>query len=324
MDDMRSFEDRLAEELGLMAGPEPPVDALAVSRSVAAQAPKRRLQTMFSATKFVLAGAIVALFGGFLLAGILTTQDEAPPAPAAETTAAAQVSGTVDSAAVPRPSVHVRLVVRLVDGTATDDESAQLGEFVLEGVDQIEGPYPFTIDYAPDEIDDAREYVLETRVEESATQRLIAIGMAPGGSEAQIPVVTLGNPVEGIEIELAEASTDGDRSWVSGVLVAGSGLPDPDAEVRMVVTLSEATGADPIGEQVIEGLTRIRPPRTFSVEYALDSIEEASGYVLEARLEDSASGELLGATGGPVPVITDGAPVENVTLNLVTVEESAD
>ena len=123
MDDMRSFEDRLAEELGLMAGPEPPVDALAVSRSVAAQAPKRRLQIMFSATKFVLAGAIVALFGGFLLAGILTTQDEAPPAPAAETAPAAQVSGTVDSAAVPRPSVHVRLVVRLVDRTATDDGS---------------------------------------------------------------------------------------------------------------------------------------------------------------------------------------------------------
>ena len=46
--------------------------------------------------------------------------------------------------------------------------------------------------------------------------------------------------------------------------------------------------------------------------------------MLEARLEDSASGEVLGATSGPVPVITNDAPVENVTLKLVTVEENAD
>ena len=30
-------------------------------------------QSVFSATKFVVAGVIVALFGGFLLAGVLTT-----------------------------------------------------------------------------------------------------------------------------------------------------------------------------------------------------------------------------------------------------------
>jgi hypothetical protein len=42
--------------------------------------------TMFSAVKFVVAGVIVALFGGFLLAGVLTTQqgDEVPPAAVTE------------------------------------------------------------------------------------------------------------------------------------------------------------------------------------------------------------------------------------------------
>jgi hypothetical protein len=35
-----------------------------------------RLQSTFSATKFVVAGVIVALFGGFLLAGVLTQQSE--------------------------------------------------------------------------------------------------------------------------------------------------------------------------------------------------------------------------------------------------------
>jgi hypothetical protein len=42
-----------------------------------------RFQSMFSATKFVVAGAIVALFGGFLLAGILTTQRSEDASPAA-------------------------------------------------------------------------------------------------------------------------------------------------------------------------------------------------------------------------------------------------
>ena len=39
--------------------------------------------TMFSAVKFVVAGVIVALFGGFLLAGVLTTPQEREAAPAA-------------------------------------------------------------------------------------------------------------------------------------------------------------------------------------------------------------------------------------------------
>jgi uncharacterized lipoprotein YbaY len=324
MDDMRSFEARLAEELGLMAGPEPPVDALAVSRSVAAQAPKRRLQTMFSATKLVLASAIVALFGGLLMAGLLITQDGEPQAPAAETTPAAQVSGEVDADAMPRPAVDVRLVVRLVDAAAADDETAHLGEFVRYGVDQAEGPYPFTIDYAPSEIDPAREYVLETRIEESATGRLIYVGVPRSATDGAVPVITQGNPVEGIDIILVEAPADGMSAWVSGVLLADPGVPNPDAGVRMVVTLSEstaaATGADPVAQEVMEGFSRIRPPRNFALEYGLDSIDEAAGYVLEARLEDAASGTLLAATGDPVAIITDGAPVENVTLKLVAIE----
>ncbi len=47
-----------------------------------------RLQTMFSATKFVVAGAIVALFGGFLLAGLLAQRSDEPLPPAAATTSA--------------------------------------------------------------------------------------------------------------------------------------------------------------------------------------------------------------------------------------------
>jgi len=41
--------------------------------------PTLRFQSMFSATKFVVAGVIVALFGGFLLTGVLTQQDDVKP-----------------------------------------------------------------------------------------------------------------------------------------------------------------------------------------------------------------------------------------------------
>ncbi len=46
-----------------------------------------RFQSLFNATKFVVAGAIVALFGGFLLSGVLTApSDDALPAASATAT----------------------------------------------------------------------------------------------------------------------------------------------------------------------------------------------------------------------------------------------
>ncbi len=80
MTDHRSFEDRVAVELGQMAGPEPHVDALAVARSVAAQAPKRRFAPMFSALKFVAGGAALALIVGLVASGVLDVRDDSDPA----------------------------------------------------------------------------------------------------------------------------------------------------------------------------------------------------------------------------------------------------
>jgi hypothetical protein len=67
MDDMNAFDRQLAAGLDRMAGPGRHIDAMAMARSADTQPPKWRDQPMFSATKFVVAGAIVALFGGFLL-----------------------------------------------------------------------------------------------------------------------------------------------------------------------------------------------------------------------------------------------------------------
>lgn len=83
MDEMRDFERLVAEETLAEAGPSRPTDVAAVIRSVAAKSPRWRFASMFSATKMLAATAVVALFGGFLLAASLAP-DGAVVAPAAE------------------------------------------------------------------------------------------------------------------------------------------------------------------------------------------------------------------------------------------------
>jgi len=86
MTDMTAFERQVAGEMLGRAGPVRPVDDLAVFESVTAASRSQTWGfTMFSALKFIAAGVIVALFGGFLLTGILTTQQGDEMAPAAVT-----------------------------------------------------------------------------------------------------------------------------------------------------------------------------------------------------------------------------------------------
>jgi hypothetical protein len=76
MDEMTAFERQMAGGLSHMGGAGRRIDPIAMTRAAATQSPKWRFQSMFSATKFVVAGAIVALFGGFLLVGLLTQPSE--------------------------------------------------------------------------------------------------------------------------------------------------------------------------------------------------------------------------------------------------------
>ena len=88
MDDMSAFERQVGEEILRIVGPARPVDDLAAFE-LATDHQKGWGFTAFSALRFVAAAAIVALFGGFLLAGVLSTQPdgEAPPAAVAESPA---------------------------------------------------------------------------------------------------------------------------------------------------------------------------------------------------------------------------------------------
>lgn len=124
MDEMTAFERHLSAELGEMAGPGRRIDGMAVVSAVATQSPARRIQAMFSATKFVVAGAVVALLGGFLLAGLPSQ----PPADV-QAPAASAVSGAPGLIYVLDGDVYVAGEdgtdpVRIIDG---DDDSECAG-----------------------------------------------------------------------------------------------------------------------------------------------------------------------------------------------------
>jgi len=106
MYDVNAFERQVADEALRMAGPSEPVDDAAIFIAITAtQSPKWRFQSMFSAARFVLAGAIVALFGGFLLAGLLTQpSDDQLPAVGASASATVQAEPTDATTGEPEPT----------------------------------------------------------------------------------------------------------------------------------------------------------------------------------------------------------------------------
>jgi len=99
MDDMNTFERQVAADVLRTSAPPRPVDDLAVFNALTTttQSPKWRFQSMFSAIKFVVAGVIVALFGGFLLSGVLMQQPSDEMAPAAATTSEPGTFSQTDS-----------------------------------------------------------------------------------------------------------------------------------------------------------------------------------------------------------------------------------
>lgn len=82
MDDRKTFEHEIAAVIQRAVGPPRPIDAMRVARAAAAApSPRWTLRSVLGATRLVAAGAVVALFGGILLAGALTMQSDDDPAP---------------------------------------------------------------------------------------------------------------------------------------------------------------------------------------------------------------------------------------------------
>ena len=83
MDDLTSFEDRMAHDALRVAGPPRPVDAAAVFAAVDTERPRWSLGPFVGAGRVAFAATVVALFGGFLAAGFLATQPDGAGLPGA-------------------------------------------------------------------------------------------------------------------------------------------------------------------------------------------------------------------------------------------------
>jgi hypothetical protein len=114
MDDMDAFERQVAGEVLRGAAPPRPVDVAAIFTAITATgSPKWWSRSTFSAARFVVAGVLVALFGGVLLAGLSTHTGEegAPPAAATATgDATATVQTRVRSDLLPGVALRVEEV----------------------------------------------------------------------------------------------------------------------------------------------------------------------------------------------------------------------
>ncbi len=311
------FERQVADVARRVVGPPRTVDALAVARQAATDPPDRRFPSMFSALKFVAASVIVALFGAFLLAGILPSGSLDKAAPAAQTTEPTMelVTGWVNTEGTDRPAFETRMVVTLLDASNPGDDPVPLGEFVLEAADRLEA-HAFAIDYDPDQIDEDGTYLLDMRLEQPVSGQVIS------RAEAPVPVITHGHPTTDVEIKLVVVDDPGPIGLVAGVVMADADVAELDGPARLVISLIEDgaddSGTAPLGEWVAENTTRLRPPRSFSLGYDTESIDAGGSYVLQARLEDVETGSLL-ATGSEA--IADLGDAGSITVHLTAPAE---
>jgi hypothetical protein len=110
MDDMTAFEQQVARDALHDVGPVRPVDDAAIFSAITAtQSPRWRFQSMFGAAKLVVTGAILALFGGLLLAGMMTQKPSQEPRPGVGTSAPS-ASPSAPSASPSAPSVSAEPV----------------------------------------------------------------------------------------------------------------------------------------------------------------------------------------------------------------------
>ena len=226
------FERQVADVAQRVVGPPRTVDALAIARQATTDPPKRRFPSMFSALKFVAASAIVALFGAFLLAGILPSDspEQAPPAAQTAEPTMELVTGWVNTEGTDRPAFETRMVVTLLDASNPGDDPVPLGEFILESAERLEA-HAFAIEYDPDQIDEDGTYLVDMRLEQPASGQIIS------RAETQVPVITQGHPTKDVEIKLVVVEDPGPIGLVAGVVMADADVAELDGPARLVISL---------------------------------------------------------------------------------------
>ena len=138
---------------------------------------------------------------------------------------------------------------------------------------------------------------------------LLLAGILPSGSPEQAPP--------------AAQTTEPTSALVTG-WVNTEGTDRPAFETRMVMTLLDASNPDadpvPLGEFILEAADRLEA-HAFAIEYDPDQIDDDGTYLVDMRLEQPVSGQVISRAEAPVPVITHGHPTTDVEIKLVVVDD---
>jgi hypothetical protein len=104
MDELTVFEQSIAAALREMGGPGRRIDAMEMVRAVSRPPHSWRFQSMFNAAKIVLAGAILAVFGGILVSTVSPPRSNRDPAQAGGSPSASASEAPASAAASEAPA----------------------------------------------------------------------------------------------------------------------------------------------------------------------------------------------------------------------------
>jgi uncharacterized lipoprotein YbaY len=242
------------------------------------------------------------------------------------------------------PTSGVEIIVEPVASSASASESAVTGtvtylvrralpptaviEVVLQDVSKMDAPaatissqtiqangkqvpFPYELKYDPAQIDERNTYAVRATIKDG-DQLLFT-------STTHIPVITRGAPTTDVEIIVEPVASSGttSQSIITGTVTYRNRIALPPTAV-VEVTLQDISLADApakvIGTQQIEAGGR-QPPFAYELVYNPAQIDPRNTYSVSARI--TAGNELLFISDTVYPVLTRGAPLTDVNINVL-------
>jgi len=172
-------------------------------------------------------------------------------------------------------------------------------------------PFPYELKYDPAQIDARNTYAVRATIKDG--------GKLLFTSTTHIPVITNGAPTSNVEIIVEPVASSGatSQSVITGTVTYRnrSALP-PTAVIE--VTLADVSLADApakvISTQRIEAGGK-QPPFPYELAYDPAQIDPKNTYSVSARI--TVGNELLFISDTMIPVLTRGAPMTDVPINVV-------
>lgn len=238
--------------------------------------------------------------------GAPTSNVEIVVSPAAPTATAGIIRGTVTTPRPPEaldPAAVLQVELRepmLADAPATANIEIPLAGMAF--------PFSFELPYDPATIAADRAYAVAARV--LSGNQLLYVSLAP------VPVLTNGAPASEIAVPVA-ASPNPAGGILRYTVTSDTPMTWPaDSTAYLNVEIREPMLADaPAAAFGYVPLAGLSFPVSFELGYDPAAFDPNKAYIFDARVIDN--NLLTFASSGGTPVLTQGAPVTDVTLNLV-------